>query len=330
MNENAKIGKYHVVRVIGEGGMGRVYEATDPVIGRRVAIKVISLGVNTPDARARFFREAQAAGCLSHPNIITIHDIGGEVNESPHIVMEFLDGTDLSHQLVAGGLSIEKKIQIAVDICEGLAHAHAQGIVHRDIKPANIMITTRSATANACAARFRSRRAANVAATRRIPNMVVGTPNYMAPEQTVPGETVDARADIYSVGVVLYELLAGASRSPATRLPRRSTRCCRPIRPSSTRSTRHCRRRCRLSSSGRSRRTRRNAISTSAICATSWSRSGWARCTGNDGSDGVHDDAARRREAVASDHTATRHSASLRTASLHTILHPFVHASRHT
>src|SRR5262252_4033883 len=123
MNDKRKIGKYTIVGVIGEGGMGRVYEAADPAIGRRVAIKVISLAVDTPETRARFFREAQAAGCLSHPNIITIHDIGGDTHESPYIVMEFLEGSDLSRQLAGGLLSIERKIQVAVDICEGLEHA---------------------------------------------------------------------------------------------------------------------------------------------------------------------------------------------------------------
>jgi serine/threonine-protein kinase len=203
MNDLSKIGKYTVVRVIGEGGMGRVYEATDPVIGRRVAIKVISLGTDTPEARARFFREAQAAGGLSHANIITIHDIGGDAGESPYIVMEFLEGSDLSHQLAGAAMPIEKKIQIAVDICEGLAHAHERGIIHRDIKPANVFITPQG---HAKIVDFGLARgeASDITHT----GAILGTPNYMAPEQ-IRGEAIDHRADIFAVGVVLYELFSG-------------------------------------------------------------------------------------------------------------------------
>src|SRR5262245_9206045 len=203
MNDISKIGKYTVVRVIGEGGMGRVYEATDPVIGRRLAIKVISLGTDTPETRARFFREAQAAGGLSHSNIITIHDIGGDAGESPYIVMEFLEGSDLSRQLAPGALPIEKKIQIAVDICEGLAHAHARGIIHRDIKPANVFITEQG---HAKIVDFGLARgeASDITHT----GAILGTPNYMAPEQ-IRGEGIDQRADIFAVGVVLYELFSG-------------------------------------------------------------------------------------------------------------------------
>ncbi|MGH9141625.1 MAG: serine/threonine-protein kinase, partial [Vicinamibacterales bacterium] len=130
------IGKYKLVRVIGEGGMGQVYEAIDPVIGRRVAIKTISLSVATDaETRARFFREAQAAGQLSHPNLITIHDIGDQ-DGTPYIVMEFLEGMDLSRKIRQERLSYDAKIQIMIDVCEGLSFAHGNEIVHRDIKPA--------------------------------------------------------------------------------------------------------------------------------------------------------------------------------------------------
>jgi len=203
MDEIGKIGKYQIVRVLGEGGMGRVYEATDPIIGRRVAVKVISLGVDTPDSRARFFREAQAAGCLSHSNIITIYDIGGEPDQAPYIVMEYLDGTDLSRQLAGGLLSIEKKIQIAVDICEGLAHAHENGIIHRDIKPANIFIT---AQGHAKIVDFGLARGEASDLTHT--GTILGTPNYMSPEQIL-GQSVDQRSDIFAVGVMLYELFSG-------------------------------------------------------------------------------------------------------------------------
>jgi serine/threonine protein kinase len=136
------IGKYKLVRVIGEGGMGRVYEAIDPVIGRRVAIKTISLNVvSDAETRSRFFREAQAAGRLSHPNLITIHDIG-DAEGTPYIVMEFLEGMDLNHKIRQERLSYDAKLQIMIDVCEGLSFAHGHDIIHRDIKPANIFITT--------------------------------------------------------------------------------------------------------------------------------------------------------------------------------------------
>jgi serine/threonine protein kinase len=197
------IGKYKLVRVIGEGGMGRVYEAIDPIIGRRVAIKTISLTVETDaDARARFFREAQAAGRLSHSNLITIHDIG-EADGTPYIVMEFLDGMDLNRKIRREVLSYDAKMQIMIDVCEGLSFAHGHDIVHRDIKPANIFIT---ANGRAKILDFGLARGALSDVTQT--GKIVGTPNYMSPEQ-IRGEGVDQRSDIFAAGVVFYELLCG-------------------------------------------------------------------------------------------------------------------------
>jgi tRNA A-37 threonylcarbamoyl transferase component Bud32 len=197
------IGKYQIVRVLGQGGMGRVYEAVDPVIGRRVAIKTISANiVADEEARARFFREAQAAGRLSHHNLITIYDIG-EADGSPYIVMEYLDGADLSRTIRGGRLSYDRKLQIMIDVCEGLAYAHGRDIVHRDIKPANIFITTHGQLKILDFGLARGT-LSEVTQTGRI----VGTPNYMAPEQ-IRGDEVDHRADIFAAGVVFYELLSG-------------------------------------------------------------------------------------------------------------------------
>ena len=197
------IGKYQIVRVLGQGGMGRVYEAVDPMIGRRVAIKTISANiVADEEARARFFREAQAAGRLSHHNLITIYDIG-EADGSPYIVMEYLDGADLSRTIRGGRLSYERKLQIMIDVCEGLAYAHGRDIVHRDIKPANIFITTHGQLKILDFGLARGT-LSEVTQTGRI----VGTPNYMAPEQ-IRGDEVDHRADIFAAGVVFYELLSG-------------------------------------------------------------------------------------------------------------------------
>src|SRR4051812_14352429 len=197
------LGKYKIIRVIGEGGMGRVYEAVDPIIGRRVAIKTIALNIAADaETRARFFREAQAAGQLSHPNLITIHDIG-ETDGQPYIVMEYLEGADLSRKIRSERLSLDTKMQIMMDMCDGLAFAHGHDVVHRDIKPGNIFITNHGRVK---ILDFGLARGALSDVTRT--GNVVGTPNYMAPEQ-IKGEEIDHRADIFSAGVVFYELLSG-------------------------------------------------------------------------------------------------------------------------
>jgi len=197
------IGKYNLVRIIGEGGMGRVYEAIDPIIGRRVAIKTISLNVaSDAETLSRFFREAQAAGRLSHPNLITIHDIG-DADGTPYLVMEFLEGMDLSRKIRQDRLSYDTKVQMMIEVCEGLAFAHGHDIIHRDIKPANIFVTT---TGRIKILDFGLARGALSEITQT--GKILGTPNYMAPEQ-IRGEEVDHRADIFSAGVVFYELLSG-------------------------------------------------------------------------------------------------------------------------
>ena len=197
------IGKYQLVRIIGEGGMGRVYEAIDPIIGRRVAVKTISLSVATDaETRSRFFREAQAAGQLSHPNLITIHDIG-DAEGTPYIVMEYLEGLDLNRKMRQERLSYDMKMQIMIDVCEGLSFAHGRDIVHRDIKPANIFITP-----NGRAKILDFGLARGVLSDVTQTGKIVGTPNYMSPEQ-IRDEGVDHRSDIFAAGVVFYELLCG-------------------------------------------------------------------------------------------------------------------------
>jgi serine/threonine protein kinase len=198
-----QIGKYLVVRLIGEGGMGRVYEATDPIINRHVAIKTISGHlIQTPEARGRFVREAQAAGQLSHPNLITIHDIA-EHDGAPFIVMEYLDGEELTAIIAKRRTALDVKLRMMIDVCEGLAYAHVKGLVHRDIKPANIFVTKQH---HVKILDFGLARGLESDLTRT--GNVVGTPSYMAPEQ-IRGEPIDQRADIFAAGVVLYELLSG-------------------------------------------------------------------------------------------------------------------------
>jgi serine/threonine-protein kinase len=198
------IGRYQLQEKLGQGGMGIVYRAFDTLIERVVAIKVISSPADlTPEARERFFREARAAGQLSHKNIITIHDLG-EVDGQPYLAMEFLEGEDLQHRLHRPEkMGLGRKLDLAIEICEGLEFAHARGVVHRDVKPANIFITDRGTVKilDFGLARLMSSQLTNT-------NMLMGTVNYMAPEQ-VRGERADQRSDVFSVGVVLYELLSG-------------------------------------------------------------------------------------------------------------------------
>ena len=198
------IGRYQIVEKLGQGGMGVVYRAFDTLLQRVVAIKVISTSSEAgAEQRERFFREARAAGQLSHRNIITIHDLG-EYEGQPYLAMEYLEGEDLQHRLTRPDrMSLARKVELAIEVCEGLEYAHARGIVHRDIKPANIFITE-SGTAKILD--FGLARLVTSELTNS--NMMMGTMNYMAPEQ-VRGERADHRADIFSVAVVLYELLGG-------------------------------------------------------------------------------------------------------------------------
>lgn len=184
--------------------MGVVYRAYDTLLQRTIALKVISTSIeDNPELRERFFREARAAGQLSHRNIITIHDLG-EHEGQPYLAMEYLTGVDL-HRRLSGPepMTLSRKLQIATEICEGLAYAHRHDVIHRDIKPANIFITD-DGVVKILDFGLARMVASEVTASR----MMLGTLNYMAPEQ-VRGERVDSRADIFSFGVVLYEMLSG-------------------------------------------------------------------------------------------------------------------------
>src|SRR6478752_2975876 len=184
--------------------MGTVYKAYDPLLARVVAVKVISGQFSTqPDLRERFFREARAVARLDHPNIVTVYDLGEE-DGVPYLAMQFLEGRDLEHRMRAPeGMSLARKVEVAIAVAAGLAHAHAAGIVHRDVKPANVFITSEGQVK---LLDFGLARLVTSELTRS--NVMVGTVNYMAPEQ-LRGEKSDHRVDIFSFGVVLYELLGG-------------------------------------------------------------------------------------------------------------------------
>jgi serine/threonine protein kinase len=198
------IGRYQILEKLGQGGMGVVYRAFDTLLERVVALKVISTPIeDKPAVRERFIREARAAGQLSHPNIITIHDLG-EHDGQPYLAMELLEGEDLLSRMARPErMSLRRKVELASDICNGLDFAHSRGLIHRDIKPANIFITTGGTLK---ILDFGLARLMTSELTGS--NMMMGTLNYMAPEQ-IRGERIDHRVDIFSVGVVMYELLSG-------------------------------------------------------------------------------------------------------------------------
>ena len=199
-----KIGRYEIEHEIGRGAMGIVYRALDPVIGRRVAVKTIRMdqlghSANTRAVRERLFREAQSAGILSHPNIVTIYDIA-EDQDNAYIFMEYVEGTTLDS--LARGMPRRELIAILEQAAEALDYAHARGIVHRDIKPGNLMLSgTTLKVTDFGVARLRHRDSTQS-------GTLLGTPSYMSPEQ-VAGAEVTGAADQYSLGVVAYEFLAG-------------------------------------------------------------------------------------------------------------------------
>jgi eukaryotic-like serine/threonine-protein kinase len=201
-----KIGKYKVQNEIGRGGFGRVFRAFDPTVGRTVAIKIL-IADNDEDLLARFRREATATGKLRHKNIVTIHDFG-EQDNSPYLVMEYLEGEDLKASLVSGRIStFFDKTSVMTQVAEGLQHAHHHGIVHRDIKPANIMILSDGTVK---IMDFGIARVMTEQFTTRLTRHgdVLGTISYMAPE-VLQGTEVDPLCDIFSFGVIYYELIAG-------------------------------------------------------------------------------------------------------------------------
>jgi tetratricopeptide (TPR) repeat protein/predicted Ser/Thr protein kinase len=203
--ERKTIGKYDVLEVLGRGGMGVVYKAMDSRIRRLVAIKMMTGEVSKdPDYLKRFYREAQSTGILQHPNIVVVYDLGDEYG-NPYLVMEYLEGIALDKVIAARtNLSIYEKLNILIQVLDGLAYAHQRGIVHRDIKPQNIMVL-RDRTVKIVD--FGIARMGNTGLTKT--GQVIGTINYMSPEQ-INAQAVDGRSDIFSAAVVLYELLTYA------------------------------------------------------------------------------------------------------------------------
>jgi len=209
------LGPYEILALIGEGGMGVVYRARDPRLGREVAIKVLQGGaVENPERLARFEREAQAASALNHPNILTIHDVGSQ-DGGPYLVTELLEGESLRELLDRGPLATNRALEIATQIARGLAAAHERGLVHRDLKPANLFLTRDGVVKilDFGLAKLKDPLGGNLSeastmAAETADGVLLGTFGYMAPEQ-LRGEPADSRADLFAFGCVLYELLSG-------------------------------------------------------------------------------------------------------------------------
>lgn len=203
----SQLGRYEVISELGQGAMGVVYKARDPLIDREVAIKTINLGLAVEEREeyeARFYQEAKAAGRLGHPNIVTIYDVGRTGNIA-YIAMEYLHGRELRDALNENKtLPVSQVLDISIQVAQGLAYAHEHGIVHRDVKPSNVMIVR---DGHVKITDFGIARMAS-AAVRTQTGMVLGSPKYMSPEQVL-GKLTDQRSDIFSLGVMLYEMLAG-------------------------------------------------------------------------------------------------------------------------
>jgi serine/threonine protein kinase len=207
-----QVGRYEIQRRLGRGGMGTVYVAHDPVLGRMVAIKVFAGDLDMPDARERFSREARAAAALSHPNIVTVYDFG-EFNSQPYIVMEYVPGETLATIIRRkAAVSMADKLRWMEELCAGAGYAHQMSVVHRDIKPANLILDR---AGRLKILDFGIARMLGIASNTSV---MIGTPGYMAPEQ-ITGDPVDHRSDQFSIGVVFYELLSYVEPFPGDTLP---------------------------------------------------------------------------------------------------------------
>jgi len=205
----ATLGRYKIVSEIGQGAMGVVYKAVDPIIDRTVAIKTINLNLSRQELEeyeARFQQEIKAAGRLNHPNIVTIYDVG-KTDQVAYMAMEFLEGLELKDMIASGQIPpADSVVDIITQVADGLSFAHQQDIVHRDVKPSNIMVMKGGI---AKITDFGIARLPN-SAVKTMTGLILGSPRYMSPEQVI-GKAIDARSDIFSLGVVLYEALTAVA-----------------------------------------------------------------------------------------------------------------------
>ena len=207
--EPAQLGRYVIQSELGRGAMGVVYKALDSVLERPVAVKTVNITLEREYAdkyEKRFYQEARAAGSLNHPNIVTIHDVG-KAGDVVFMAMEYIEGVELRTLIGEGQpLRVAQALSIAAQIAEGLAYAHQRGVVHRDVKPANIMVLANGPVKITDFGIARMRGSRDLTQT----GMLLGSPKYMSPEQVI-GKRADHRSDIFSLGVILYEMLCGAA-----------------------------------------------------------------------------------------------------------------------
>ena len=213
LDAGARLGPYEVLGLIGAGGMGEVYRASDPRLRREVAVKVISTeGPASAERLRRFTDEARAVASLSHPNVLTVYDVGEREGE-PYLVFELLEGETLRERLRGGPLPLQSTIELAVQVCRGLRAAHARGILHRDLKPENLFLTSDGFVkildfGLAKLTRGEGSGDAQTQTQTHTAGPVMGTPGYLSPEQA-RGLGADERSDIFALGAILYETLSG-------------------------------------------------------------------------------------------------------------------------
>ena len=231
LGPGTRLGRYEIRDALGSGGMAQVYRATDTRLGRTVALKILGASPNTSSVRrARFEREARAISQLNHPHVCTLYDIGEDGGVS-FLVMEYLEGETLARRLERGPLPLSQALHYGIEICSALAHAHRHGLVHRDVKPSNVFLTPVGAKlldfgiakSHAVQGASGDETLLQLGATLTVDGALVGTVQYMSPEQ-LEGFPTDWRTDVFAVGLVLYEMLAGrpafAGRSAASVIAR--------------------------------------------------------------------------------------------------------------
>jgi serine/threonine protein kinase/tetratricopeptide (TPR) repeat protein len=210
----SRIGSFHIKRVIASGGMGTVYEAVQDHPRRTVALKIIKLGMDTREVVARFESERQALAVMSHPNIAKVFDAGATEQGRPYFVMEHVSGVPVTEHCDRHKLHVGERLALFMEICDAVQHAHQKGIIHRDLKPSNILVAYEGSQAVPKIIDFGVAKALNQRFSERTifteQGQLIGTPEYMSPEQAeMSGQDIDTRADVYSLGVLLYELLTG-------------------------------------------------------------------------------------------------------------------------
>jgi serine/threonine protein kinase len=209
-------GRYQILRPVGEGGMGTVYLAQQlEPIHRRVALKVVKLGMDTAQVLARFNNERQALAIMDHPNIAQIFDAGATTKGRPYFVMEYIDGVPITQYCDGKRMTTRDRLSLFLAVCRAVQHAHQKGVIHRDLKPSNVLVTEQDGTPVPKVIDFGIAKATDKWAIENTLltqfGQIVGTPEYASPEQadTMTGE-IDETSDVYSLGVLLYELLIGA------------------------------------------------------------------------------------------------------------------------